>query len=317
MSREIFKQLWYTLMILVAVAVSLLFPQWFTNIGGFKLSKLIVPLLQVIMFGMGTVMSLQDFAGVVKQPKAVLVGLGCQFVIMPGLGYGLAKSFGFAPEVAAGILLIGCSPSGMASNVMSYIARANVALSITLTALATLLAPVLTPLLMKTLAGELVEVSFWKMMWDIVQIVILPIGAGALFNHFLMHRFTWLRQVMPVVSMVGIGLIITIITASGRDSLLNIGWLLLLAVLLHNLLGYVLGYGVSRLLGFNERDCRTIAIEVGLQNGGLASGLALQMGKVATVGLAPAIFGPVMNITGSMLASWWRTRPSQEAKEPA
>jgi bile acid:Na+ symporter, BASS family len=177
---------------------------------------------------------------------------------------------------------------------------------------ATLLAPLMTPILMKMLAGQFVSVDFLTMMWDIIKMVILPICAGLLYNYFLGGKFAWLDKAMPVVSMVSIALIITIITAAGRDSLLAVGPLLVLAVLIHNLSGFSLGYFVSRLFGLDEKSCRTIAIEVGLQNGGLASGLALQMGKVATVGLAPAIFGPLMNITGSSLATWWRSKPTKD-----
>ncbi len=245
-----------------------------------------MPLLQIIMFGMGTAMSLDDFVGVVRMPKAVFIGIACQFIIMPLLGFSLSHLFNFPPEIAAGLVLIGCVPCGLASNVMSYLANANLALSITLTAVATLLAPLMTPFLMRMLGGQYVAVEVLAMMWDIIKMVILPIIGGLVFNHFFKGKAKWLDTAMPLVSMIGIGFIITIITAAGRDSLLSIGLTLMLAVLLHNMGGYLLGYWSSRLLGMDERSCRTVAIEVGMQNGGLASALALQMGKVATVGLA-------------------------------
>ena len=314
-AHEATRGLSYTLIIFAAVTVSLSYPALFTTWGSFSLKGLIVPLLQVIMFGMGTAMSLGDFAGVVKMPKGVLVGVACQFTIMPFVGYGLASAFGFPPEIAAGIILVGASPSGLASNVMSYLAKANLALSVTLTAVATLLAPLLTPFLMQTLAAQYVPIDFWGMMWSIVKIVIIPIAAGLLFNHFFHGKFPLVDRAMPLVSMGGIAFIITIITAAGRDSLLEVGLLLLLACLIHNLAGYGLGYGACRLLRLPERDCRTIALEVGMQNGGLASGIALEMGKVATVGLAPAVFGPLMNITGSSLAMWWRGRGGVEGEQ--
>lgn len=302
----------FTFWILTAVAFSLYYPQYFTGIGDFSFKDLIVPLLQLIMFGVGTTMGYKDFGGIIRQPKAVVIGIMCQFTIMPFVGFAIANSFDFPPEIAAGVILIGCVPSGLASNVMSYIANANVPLSITVTAIATLLAPLMTPLLMELLAGQFVSVDFLAMMWDITKIVILPICAGLLYNYFLGGKFVWLDKAMPVVSMVSIALIITVITAAGRDSLIAVGGLLVLAVLIHNLCGFGLGYTVSRLFRLDERSCRTIAIEVGLQNGGLASGLALEMGKVATVGLAPAIFGPLMNITGSSLATWWRSKPPRD-----
>jgi bile acid:Na+ symporter, BASS family len=300
----------YTFWILTAVTFSLYYPGYFTGIGDFSFKLLIVPLLQLIMFGVGTTMGYKDFGEIIRSPKAVIIGIICQFSIMPVVGFTIANTFSFPPEIAAGIILIGCVPSGLASNVMAYIANANVALSITLTAVATMLAPIMTPFLMEMLAGQFVEVNFLSMMWDIIKMVIIPICAGLLYNYFLGGKFVWLDKAMPVVSMVSIAVIITIITAAGRDSLLAVGPLLVLAVLVHNLTGFVVGYSATKLMRMDERSCRTVAIEVGLQNGGLASALALQMGKVATVGLAPAIFGPLMNITGSSLATWWRTKPT-------
>ena len=156
----------------------------------------------------------------------------------------------------------------------------------------------------------MVDINIMNMMWDISKMILLPIGAGLVFNKLLAGRSEWLNKVMPVVSMVGIALIIVVITAAGRDSLLNIGPLLVLLVLIHNLSGYFLGYWSGRLFKMDERDCRTIAIEVGMQNGGLASGIAKGMGKIATVGLASAVFGPLMNISGSILASYWHRKSS-------
>lgn len=306
--NSILKGLSFTAVILAVVSLAMYYPEHFKTIGNFKLSDLIVPLLQIIMFGMGTKLSVKDFAQVVRMPKGIIVGIACQFTIMPLLGFGVATLFDFPGEIGAGIILVGCCPSGLASNVMSYLARANLALSVSITTLATLLAPFLTPLLMKLLGGNFVEVEILAMVWDITKIVILPIMAGLLFNHFLHGKFPWLDKAMPIISMAGITLIIIVITAAGRDSLLKVGGLLILATFIHNVFGYFLGYWSGRLLKFQERDCRTIALEVGMQNAGLASGLALTMGKLATVGLAPAIFGPMMNITGSALSSYWHNR---------
>jgi BASS family bile acid:Na+ symporter len=367
----------YSLWIFAAVAVSMYYPEFFLGVGDFEFSLLIVPLLQIIMFGMGSQMSLHDFAGVIKMPKGVIVGVICQFTIMPIMGITVATVFKFPPEIAAGLVLVGSSPSGMASNVMSFLARANLALSVTLTAFATLLSPLMTPLLMQTFAGEMVEINFWEMMLGIFNMVILPICAGLIFNLFLetkksrknifiqmtayllvilfknylgyatseialvqfgigfgqgllifgllpiagAYLFKFLangrkdilEKLLSFISMLGIGIIITVITAAGRDSLLEVGILLILACLLQNMFGYTLGYFAAKLLRLEEKDCRTIALEVGMQNGGLASGLAMQMGKVATVGLAPAVFGPMMNITGSSLATWWRGKTTKIA----
>ncbi len=310
--RKLLKGLSFTLVIFATVSLALYHPEYFQSWGNFKLSALIIPLIQLIMFGMGTSMSVKDFAAVIKTPKGVVIGVLSQFVIMPLMGFTLAQLTNFPAEIAAGIVLIGCSPSGLASNVMSYLAKANLALSITVTATTTLLAPFITPVLMKLFAGALIEVDILKMMWDIIKMIIIPIGAGLVFNKLLSGRSQWLDKAMPIVSMFGIAFIITIITAAGRESLLTIGPALIGVVLIHNLFGYFLGYWSARLLKMPERDCRTIAIEVGMQNAGLASGIAKEMGKIATVGLAAAVFGPLMNITGSMLASWWHGRPPKD-----
>ncbi len=310
---EHLKRFSYTVIIFAAVSLAMYYPTHFIAYGDFKFSALITPLIQLIMFGMGTSMSLHDFAGVVKTPKGVFIGVTSHFIIMPTIGFTLATISHFPPEIAAGMILIGCSPNGMASNVISYLAKANLALSITITAVSTMLAPFLTPILMKYLAGSFIHIDTTKMMFDIFKMVIIPIGAGLIFNRLLSGKAKWLDAAMPVVSMFGITFIIVIITAAGRDSLLTIGPLLLLLVLIHNLLGYTLGYWSGRLFKMNERDCRTMAIEVGMQNGGLASGIAKEMGKMATVGLAPAVFGPLMNVTGSVLASYWHKKPTGDA----
>ncbi len=306
----------FTAMIFAGVTLALYYPQYFLQIGDFKFTALIIPLIQIIMFGMGTSMSLKDFGAIIKSPKGVMVGVSAQLMIMPIMGFVLAKASDFPPEIAAGIVLIGCSPSGVASNVMAYLAKANLALSITITSIATLLAPFVTPLLMKLLAGEFIAIDVMAMMWSIVKMIILPIGAGLLFNRLFGSKTKWLDKAMPVLSMLAIGVIIVVITAAGRDSLLDIGGLLMLLVFIHNIFGYLLGYWYARLLRLEEQDARTIALEVGMQNGGLASGIANSLGKIATMGLAPAVFGPLMNITGSVLASYWHKKPVGPERAP-
>ncbi len=372
--KETFRSFTYTMIILSLVSLAMFYP--IREIGDVTLTVFIVPLLQIIMFTVGSQMSLKDFEGVIRQPKAVGGGLVCQFTIMPLVGFTLAHTFRLEPEIAAGLILIGCSSSGLASNVMAFLAKANLPLSVTLTVCATLVAPVMTPFLMSMLAGQFVPVDFWNMMSGVIRMVIFPIMAGVLFNaiaygvvkkrtfwievavfavaiagvQFLLgvmggaperyaaqtiftimfwvlllppaagvvfnkiyrgHREN-LSNAMALASMAGIGVILTIITSAGRDSLLTIGLLLLLACVLHNVGGYVLGYWSCRFLRMDKKTCRTIALEVGQQNGGLASGIAVEMGKAATVGLAPAVFGALMNVTGSGLATYWRGVPVEE-----
>lgn len=304
--KHILRRTAFTLMVAIAAILALIFPEQLLKWGNFSTQTLIIPLLMLIMFGMGTTMSVADFRGVIKMPKGVLIGVVCQFSIMPFIGYALAKVSGFPPEIAAGIILVGCSPSGLASNVMAYIAGANVALSVTLTAVATLLAPILTPFLMQLLADAYVPIDFLSMMGSIAKIVIFPILAGLILNHFFGKAIARIKRVFPLISMAGIVLIIAIITAAGRDALLDIGFLLILVVIIHNLSGFVLGYSLSRVLGLDQASSRTVAFEVGMQNSGLASGIALEMGRLATMGLAPAVFGPWMNMSGSALAAYWK-----------
>jgi bile acid:Na+ symporter, BASS family len=314
--NDILRGYSFTIAIFAAVSLAMYYPKYFTTVGDFKLSTLIVPLLQLLMFGMGTSLGIRDFTRVLQMPKGVIAGVLCHYTVMPLVGWTVTKIFSFPDEIAAGIILIGSSPNGLASNVMSYLAKANLALSVTLTAISTMLAPLITPLFMNLLADQYVEVDFWRMAWDITKIIIFPIGAGLIFNYFLHGKFKWLDDIMPVLSMASIVLIIVVVTAAGRNDLMLVGPLLIFAVLVHNLSGYVLGYWISKGLRMPEKDCRTLALEVGLQNAGLASGIALAMGKLSTVGLAPAVFSPTMNITGSSLALWWRSKdPITDEKE--
>ena len=312
---DVLKGFSFGMIIFALVATGLYYPQHFIEWNGFQLSVLIIPMIQLIMFGMGTSMSFQDFVGVAKMPKGVLVGVFAQFSLMPFIGFALASMSGLPSEIAAGIILLGSAPGGMASNVMAYLAKANVALSITLTAVSTLSAPFLTPLLMKLLAGQLIEIEIGKMMWDIVKMVIFPIGAGLLVNKILKGRAEYLHKIMPVLCMAIIGIVLVLLTATGRESLLEVGFYLVFLALIHNVSGFGLGYGLSKLTGLKEQDCRTVALEVGMQNGGLAMGLAKEMGKVATLGLAGIIFSSLHNITGSILASYWHNRPPAQVEE--
>jgi len=361
----------YTVWILVAVAAAMFYPEAFDRIGNFELKRVIVPFVQLTMFGMGAHMSFNDFKGIVKMPKGVLIGVGCHFMVMPLVAFGLSHLFNFTPEIAGGIILIGCVSSAMASNVMSYLAGANLALAVTIGAVSTIISPFVTPFLMRGLGGQYVEIDVAHMMIDITNMIIIPIVAGFIFNMFyygnttkksailqlvfyaliiiITNIFLWfitqyntaeffsatgfsfvwfyilpmlaaiwfkrsrrinrdmLESALSFVAMLGIVINTVVITASGRDNLLQVGGLLIITCFLHNITGFTLGYLIAKLLGLPEKDRRTIAFEVGMQNGGVATGLALQMGKVATVGLASAIFGPLQNLTGSALANWFRS----------
>ncbi|MEP6676498.1 MAG: bile acid:sodium symporter family protein [Ferruginibacter sp.] len=365
----------YTAWIIAAVVAGLIYPSAFTNWGDIDLRNkmLILIIIQLVMFGMGIQMSLKDFSGLATTGKGVLIGLLCHFSIMPLMGLLLTKIFHFEPEIAAGIILIGSCSSGLASNVMVYLAKANLVLSVIVTAMATLAAPFLTPLLMKKLAGTLIEVKVTNMMMEIIKIIIVPIGAallhdylktasakswrlvkiifliciawlialpfglwnflnkkiasaqllqslellgffaaafiaGVLYN-LLSTKFKTINSFMPYISMCGIIYFTTVTTAAGHDNLLKVGWLLFICSVIHNAAGYFFGYWLSRFFKLDKNSARTIAFEVGLQNGGMASGIAGSLGKLGTVGLPAAVFSPWMNISGSILANYWRKRP--------
>lgn len=302
-----FSGLAFTCWVFTFVAASLFHPWAFISWGGYTLTNLIVPLIQIIMFGMGTTLSVADFGRILLMPRAALVGIALQFGVMPLTAFILAHLFGFSGEVGAGIVLVGASPGGVASNVMTYLAGGNVALSVTMTAVSTLMSPIMTPLAMQMLAGRFVPIDFYAMMMSILYMIILPIGAGLVVNSLLRGR-QWLHRILPIVSMAAICIIIAIITASSRDALLAVAVALFAVVVLHNAIGFVLGYWGARLFRLNEADSRTVSIEVGLQNGGMASGLAISVLHSTDAGLAAAIFGPWMNVTGSVLASFWRRR---------
>jgi bile acid:Na+ symporter, BASS family len=367
----------YTFWIIAAVSAGLIYPQTFLHVGNLDLRNkwLILGIIQLVMFGMGIQMSIKDFTGIRKSGKGVLIGLLGHFTIMPLTGFILAKTFHFEPEIAAGIILIGSCSSGLASNVMTYIAKGNLVLSVTVTAISTLAAPIMTPFLMKILAGTLVEVKFFNMMMEIIKIVLVPLAAamahdilknygvaahkkiiylsaisiiwlgfifffsstlglsadgiaqhlveiinflaGAIIVGYLYHllyrNYSKIDQIMPYFSMFGIIYFTLVTTAAGRDNLLQIGFLLFIASILHNGAGYFFGYWLSRISGLDKTNSRTIAFEVGLQNGGMASGLAGSMGKLATLGLASAVFSPWMNVSGSLLANYWRKRTEKDS----
>ena len=309
----------FGLAILACAAVSFAFPSAFTEWGGVKLTKLVVPAIQVIMFGMGTTLTLGDFVRVAKCPWAVATGVFLQFLVMPFAGFLLAKSFGFSGELAAGCVLIGSVAGGTASNVIAYLAKANVALSVTMTCCSTLLSPLVTPLMMKLLAGRFVEIDVWAMVASILEVVLVPVVAGglvrALFRRQLDAHKAICDRVLSFVSMAGICYTILALTAPSRETFREAGVLIIAAAILHNSFGYLSGYGLTRLLGrflpFGETDARTVAIEVGMQNGGMAGALAVGVLHSTVAALPANVFSIWMNFSGSIIASFWSKRSSK------
>ncbi|MBQ0033563.1 MAG: bile acid:sodium symporter family protein [bacterium] len=310
----------FGLAILACAAVSFSFPSVFTEWGGVRLTKLVVPAIQIIMFGMGTTLTFGDFVRVAKCPWAVATGVFLQFLVMPFVGFLLATSFGFSGELAAGCVLIGSVAGGTASNVIAYLAKANVALSVTMTCCSTLLSPLVTPLMMKLLAGRFVGIDVWAMVVSILEVVLVPVAAGgfvrAIFRRQLDAHKTVCDRMLSCVSMAGICYTILALTAPSRETFREAGALIVAAAILHNSFGYLSGYWLTRLLGrflpFGETDARTVAIEVGMQNGGMAGAIAVGV-LCSTVAALPAnVFSIWMNFSGSIIASFWSNRPCKD-----
>ena len=271
----------------------------------------IVPLLGLVMFAMGVTLTGTDFMTVLRRPFSVALGVALQFLLMPLVAWGLVKLAGLPPQLAIGLILVGCSPGGTASNVICYLAKGDVALSITLTTVSTLLAIIATPLLTLLYAGETVPVPASGMLLTILKVILVPVLLGVLVNQYLHRPLMAVRDVFPVVSMLAIVLIIAIIVALNHAQLEGLVAEIALLVVLHNLIGIAGGYWVPRWLGRDVRECRTLAIEVGMQNSGLAVALAVKYFS-ATAALPGALFSIWHNLSGSLLAGLWSRRsPTQ------
>lgn len=303
--------------VLASAAVAFAFPSAFDEWGGVKLVSLVVPAIQIIMFGMGTTLSVDDFLRVAKRPWAVATGVALQFLVMPLVGFLLAKSFGFSGELAAGCVLVGSVAGGTASNVIAFLAKADVALSVTMTCCSTLLSPFITPLAMKVLAGCFIEIDAVQMMVEILKVVIVPITAGSIVHALLKRQFdahkAVLDRALSILSMTGICFTILVLTAPSRATFASAGALIIVAAVVHNTVGYVSGYWLTRLVGrfahLGEAEARTVAIEVGMQNGGMAGALSVGVLNSPVAALPANIFSIWMNFSGSVLANWWSARP--------
>ena len=367
---EKLKGISFTMQIFAFVSFTLYFPQIFTD-WGFNTNDLIVPSIQVIMFGMGTKLSLADFARELAKPvKVIIASLMC-YVLMPLIALLIINVYNFPPEVAAGIILLGVGPAGAASNVMAYLAKGNLALSMTITTMTTLVSPLATPFLMKLFAGQLIEVDAIGMMISIFNMLFIPVMAGIIINKILYGNLSWTKKdkniilmavisfivgfillfvpspeilkslksglvliawaitivsiaiilvrrsngpqnwmdlILPKLSLAAIMLYIVIVAAHNKATLLSIGPALFIATIVHNTLGYISGYSLARVFGFSEEDARSVTMEVGTKNAGLAVGLAYDVLKSQAAALAPLIFGTWMNISASSLATFWSQR---------
>lgn len=294
------------LFVLLIGVVGAVRPQTLTWVGPY-----VGWLLGVVMFGMGMTLTFQDFKRVLQRPWEVLLGVVAQFLIMPLAAWFLVWLFALPPELAIGVVLVGTCPGGTASNVISYLAKGDVALSVSMTMATTLLAPVVTPTLTWLLAGSWIEVSFTAMMISIAQMVLLPLLLGLTAHHFFERTVEKILPVMPVVSVVTIVLLVGGVVALGAESLLDVGLLMAAIVVLHNAFGLVLGYGMARLFRLDSKKARTVSIEVGMQNSGMAASLAVLYFSPAAA-IPGAIFSVWHNISGSIVANYFARRDERK-----
>lgn len=293
---------WFAVIVLAVGAVALLVPSLF--VGG---APAIPWLLALIMLGMGMTLRVTDFAVVARRPWALLLGVSAQYMVMPLLGYGLAVALDLSPALAAGMVLVGSAPGGTASNVMVYLSRGDTALSVAMTTVSTLLAPLLTPLLVLWLADEFLPVDTSALFVSIVQIVVVPVLLGVLLRAFAGGVVDKVLPALPLVSVAGIAAVVAIVVAASAETVLSVGLLVVLAVAVHNGLGFVLGYSIARATGLPVAGRRAVSIEVGMQNSGLAAALATVHFSPAAA-LPAAIFSVWHNVSGSALASYWSRR---------
>ncbi|HBR91983.1 MULTISPECIES: bile acid:sodium symporter family protein [Acinetobacter calcoaceticus/baumannii complex] len=303
-----FVQKTFALWVIVFAALALWQPEFFVWL------KAYIPwILGIIMLGMGMTMTVDDFKGVLQSPKAVLIGVLAQFVVMPGLAFVLCKLFNLPPEIAVGVILVGCCPGGTASNVITYMAKGNVALSVACTSVSTLLAPVLTPAIFYLLASQWLKIDAASMFISILQVVLLPIVIGLILRTWLKRQVESYIQVMPLVSVIAIVAIVAAIIGGSKAAIFQSGLLILAVVVLHNGLGYLLGFTAARFFKLPYADSKAIAVEVGMQNSGLGVALAAVHFAASPITAVPsAIFSLWHNISGPALATYWASKHKQE-----
>ena len=285
--------------VLLAAACSFLFP----GVTGVVRTAWVTPMLGCVMFGMGLTLELEDIVKVFSRPADVIVGCLCQFTVMPLLAFLLARLFALPPALAVGVVLVGCCPGGTSSNVITYLSKGDVALSVGMTGISTLLAPVMTPLLVRLLAGQMVPVDFWGMLFSIMKVIIFPIALGLAAKRFLPRITGTMVPYLPAFSTLVITAIVTAVVSANAGPLRSCGLVVILVVVLHNICGYALGYGIGRLMRLQPRKSRAVSIEVGMQNSGLACSLATaHFSALAMASVPGAVFSVWHNISGALLA---------------
>ena len=303
---------WMAIMVLLVAAVSLFLPASFSWIDVWAIN----PMLGIIMFGMGLTLSSQDFKVVLYRPKDIIIGCLTQFIVMPLLAWALAYLFALPKELALGVILVGCCPGGTASNVITYLAKGDLALSVGMTTVSTLLAPFLTPMLVWLLAGTMVDVDTVGMLMIIVYVIILPITCGLLCQRYLSNITKRVVPYLPALSSVVIAMVVGVVVSHNADRLLVGGMIVVLVVMLHNVLGLSFGYLLSRLFHLPRQKCVAVSIEVGMQNSGLASSLAtLHFAAYPLASIPGAVFSVWHNISGALVAKLYQRRVINRTNE--
>lgn len=297
--------------VIIVAAIALFMPWTFT-----WSAKYVTYLLGIVMFGMGMTLRFEDFKLVFKRPKDVFIGALAQFTIMPALAWVLATLFQLPPELAVGVILVGTCPGGTSSNVMTYLARGDVALSVSMTMTTTILAPIVTPILSWWLAGAWIDISLQAMMISIIQVVVVPIALGIIINKFFGDFVRKAIKLLPLISVIAIVLIVGGVVSVSAQKIMETGLLIMAVVILHNMLGYALGFAIAKALKMDMAKSKAISIEVGMQNSGLATSLAMMhFGAVAAI--PGAIFSVWHNISGSLVANYLAGKMDKEEKAVA
>lgn len=302
---------YFALWVIIFAIIAFFLPNYFTWIAPH-----VTLLLGIIMFGMGLTLTVDDFKRVFTAPKAVFIGAFAQYLFMPLTAFLLAKLLNLPAEVAAGVILVGSVPGGTASNVMTFLAKGNTALSVTMTAVTTLLAPILTPTMTYIYASQWLEVSFWAMFMSIVKVVLIPIVLGLVLRYLFDETVKKTMPVLPLISAIGIILVVMAVVSTSQERILTTGLLIFVVVILHNLLGYAIGYLIGKLFKFNLADTKALSIEIGMQNSGLAASLAL-VHFTPLAAIPGAIFSVWHNISGALLANWLGKRGNGDGESKA
>ncbi|MEI0580085.1 bile acid:sodium symporter family protein [Brachyspira pilosicoli] len=297
-----------SVIVLVVAALALFFPK---SVSFIK-TTYVNYLLMTAMFCMGITLKIEDFKVLFTRPKDIAIGAIAQFTIMPLLAFLLSLAFRLPPELAIGVILVGTCPGGISSNVITYLAKGDVPLSVGMTSVSTILAPLATPLLTLLYAGEKIDVNAVSMFISILQVVILPIALGFIINKFF-HKFVeHFKDVLPLISVIAVVAIVAAVVSANSKRLMQVGHLVVIVIIIHNTLGYMLGYFLGKICKFNNAKCKTISIEVGMQNAGLASSLASTHFAYMALAAVPGAIGSVWHcISGSIVANIMAARTKE------